>query len=288
MRTRYSLLAVVFVLVFQGCAPEGNPASLQILTNALVGLENACQMQAGAKVKITRPVGVMDLLMTNRYIMFPSIFNAMESSLTVSGQTAETGGLEMNSIVLSGARISYDIEGLLGGYDGSDTDLPSSVFSPTSGTLEPGDYSTVTLDVIPPYIGNILDKDLAFDTLNSAGTMIVHVSIEGRMLDGTKLQSNEFLFPITICRGCLLYYNVLPTQCCRGIFEAPDACVPGQDSGVPCDVACILTMGMDREDKKIAMIMREIDSLADEVSFSAGEDVISEDVLQDDVAESEL
>lgn len=103
--------------------------------------------------------------------------------------------------------------------------------NPSSGD-DPG-YGVTFVDIVPPGLSNIADQ-----------TIISRVRAYGRTLGGAELESNEYVFPITVCTGCLVQFStatVDPTQPggrCRTVSaeDEPEfgGCFPGQDRMVPC------------------------------------------------------
>ena len=198
---------------------------------------------------------------------------------------------DIHNITITGAWVSYRMDGLLGNYqletdadnngipdilevdsdeDGkpdlkeSDLRLPSKAFVPTSGLLEAGGTVSVALEAVPPWVGNLLDMDRAFDKAYSGGMLLATVVIQGYMADGTEVRSSEYHFPIRVCRGCLVLYDAPPASCCNH-STAPTSvpCFPGQDEASSCSVACAVLEGTDRADLKVLMVKREISDLSE-------------------------
>lgn len=102
--------------------------------------------------------------------------------------------------------------------------------------VEPG-YGPIFVDLVPPGL-SIPDQ-----------TIVAKIRVFGTTLGGFELESNEYTFPITICRGCLISYPVSSADTtqgsqanyrCRQVSAAGEetelsACFPGQDAEVPCD-----------------------------------------------------
>jgi hypothetical protein len=257
--------AIVTCWGVASCAPEGDPETAIVFANMAVGEKTQCVAPAsgGSSVE-TRPVGVLDLLLANRYKMFPIVFNGLSSVETTLGVGVKTLALEGHILTFKGAWISYSIDGLLGQYeDGAATKLPKQ-FIPTTGAVEPEKFGIVEIEVVPPPIVQLLDKDMAFDQLGTGGYMIATVVLEGQLSDGTMVHTPEFHYPITVCRGCLTSYEVIEERCC--LFEDAPAmfpCFPGQDSRYSCLLGCWLTY-RDRPDRyaeKMAMLNGYIKSL---------------------------
>jgi hypothetical protein len=280
MRRHLILTALFITGVFAGCAPEGTPQALVIQFNSVVGAEGSCKLQVSSGgSQVTRSTGTLDLLFAPNYVLFPSIVNKFSEASETTAFGAETGSLEPNGITFTGVRVWYEIEGLQGQWDGAETVLPDEIFSPTSGHVEAGKFTTIAVEILPAAVVNILDGDVAFDAIYSGGYLIAHVVLEGRTLDGDKVRSNEFVFPINVCRGCLLYWPFNnPEQCCETPVTDATVCYPGQDEAIPCDLGCSLVEYDLRADAKMAMIKKETATLATE----GGGDAMENDLAEED------
>ena len=285
MRRHLILTALFLAGVFAGCAPEGTPQALVIQFNSVVGAENSCKLQVSSGgSQVTRSTGTLDLLFAPNYVMFPSIASKLEEASATTEFGAEQGSLDPNGITFTGVRVWYEIEGLQGQYDGTDTILPDEIFSPTSGHVDAGKFTAIAVEILPASVVNILDGDKAFDNIYSGGYLIAHVVLEGRTLDGDKVRSNEFVFPINVCRGCLLYWPFHDaTDCCETLISDETVCYPGQDEAIPCDLGCSMVEFDPRADAKMSMIMKQSASLTTE----GGGEGTEGDVEEGDVAEED-
>jgi len=218
----------------------------------------------------------------NYYLMFPVVENGMDTGVKTTGMEAGEAHLEANIINLKGAWVSYELDGLLGpwycqGEDDCETHLPDKVWIPTSGSIKPKEQGSATIDVIPPNVGVMLDNDAAFDRMYTGGIMTATVTLVGRMGDGTDVTSPEFLFPIRLCRGCLIGYDVAPWECCY-FKEEPDyyPCFPGQDDGYSCQIGCELLRGSGpRWLEKWATLEQRVLSLGEELPPAFVQDALT-------------
>ena len=282
MKRHLTMMALFIAGVLAGCAPEGTPQALIIQGNSVVGSTSSCKIPSsgGGVLTEARSVGTLDLLFGSSYILFPSIANKLSEAQETSEAGSAQGALEPNGIVLTGARVWYEIEGLQGQWDGGETLLPDEIFAPTSGYLDPGGFATVALEILPAAVVTKLDGDTAFDNLYSGGYLIAHVVMEGRTLDGDKVRSNEFVFPIQVCRGCLLYWPFLdPSNCCDALKTDAIVCFPGQDEAIACDVGCTMVDYDPRYEAKLSMIKKESTSLG---ASGASGNGVEDDVVEDD------
>jgi hypothetical protein len=260
MRIVTKLLLVFAVVGMLGaCAPDGDPETLMIFTNVMVGTKTQCQIKPGGGASVeSRQLGVLDLLVANRYFVFPLVYNGLTAVEEATGVTAESMNLESHTVTLQGAWVTYEIDGLVGPYDSPGTPAKlEKQWVPAVGSLLPENYGTVGLEAVPPPIGMLLDQDAAFNQLGSGGYLIISVQLEGTMADGTVVHSTEFHYPVIVCRGCLTTYEVPPDQCYKYPIQ-PDEypCFPGQDERYSCMTGCWIN-DRDRPDRyaeKMAMI----------------------------------
>jgi len=262
MKTLSRLMLLTFLL--PACAPDSLTGGLYVIAGQAVSLKTQCMAKAGGGSTEIRSIGVMDLTLTNDYIFYPIIKNEMDPLDQSTGQTSESGYLNMNPINIKGAWITYSIEGLQGPWDGNGKTKLAKTFVPTSGTVEPdGGTTTVALQVVPPWIGTELDRDKAFDSYLSGGYMTLGIKIEGETLDGTIVRSSTFHFPLLLCRTCLVGILV------GGDTEEGETqvCTPGQDYlvGPMMATALVGAWQPDRWQKKLAMMQGTIRSLAEEL-----------------------
>jgi len=282
MRRNIAIATLLIAGTFAGCAPEGTPQALIIQQNSSVGGETSCKPPSGSSGP-ARSTGTLDLLFASRYMFFPGINNALTGAAETSELGTGQGALDPHGITLTGARVWFEIEGLLGQWDGSPTVLPDELFAPTSGHIAPSGNASISVELLSSTVVKILDGDVAFDNIYSGGYLIAHVVVEGRTLDGTKVRSNEFVFPINVCRGCLLYWPIKdPSKCCDGLTSETTVCFPGQDEAIPCDIGCAVVEYDPRAEAKMSMIMKETNTLSVSGGGGTGGDVVESDVFEED------
>ena len=101
-----------------------------------------------------------------------------------------------------------------------------------AGFVDPGSatdpgYGIMAAELLPP--GAVSEAD---------GRVNVSVRVVGETLGGTSIESSELIFPISICRGCLLsipagaYDELLGA--CTGDPTEDAPCIRGQDEPVDC------------------------------------------------------
>ena len=280
---RLACVSFLIASLLGGCVLDGDPGVFYISANQLVGRKTQCVIKAGGRATEVLPIGVLDLLQSNRYLMFPLVESGLGTTANTTNLSPDKLQLDTNTIMLAGAYVHYEVDGLLGPFDAPDDDgdglpdeetaIPDEIFVPTSGTVKPGTPAVGMIEVIPPPVGDLLDRDVAFDEIFAAGYVVAYVSLLGFLQDGTEVRSGEFVFPVKVCRGCLVYWNLTPEACCQAA-AAPEnfPCFPGQDESSACQLACYGLYGMDREAAKKALLTGEITKLSDYVPTEAVEE----------------
>lgn len=273
------LIALFSVVAVSACVAE-DPGSMFIQGNQRITRQQQCAPQAaqGGSQQVFMTVGTMDLLQTDRYVAYMVVGSRLPNIATATGKENEDLQIEVNEITITGAWVTYRIDGLQGSFNGNvpvdsnndgvpeleaNLSVPESVFVPTSAFLSNGNNAVVAFEVVSSPVGKALDADKAFDTLYAAGYLSAEIVLEGYMTDGTEVHSTPFTYPIKVCRGCLVSYNMDPPECCTFTEQATYVpCFPGQDEASPCTVACDVLRGTVRETEKRAMLLGETTTLA--------------------------
>lgn len=260
------LIGLIVIAGLSACAPDGDLESIMVFSNIAVSKKTQCIAETGGgATSEPRPIGTMDLLVANHYWLFPMVYNGLAPTQTTVELSPTEMSLDAHVVTIRGAWVTYHIEGLQGNWEtGEDTVLPKQ-WVPTSGSVLPLGFGTMVIEAVPPPIARALDNDTAFDATGSAGYLIVGVTLEGSLGDGSVVHTEPFYFPITVCRGCLVSYGVRPDECCD-FLATPEffPCFPGQDERYSCLTACWLTMfdRVDRYAQKMALIEGYVSSLA--------------------------
>jgi hypothetical protein len=250
MKTLYTGTAALLLGagLLGGCAE--NTPELYILQNGILDEDCAVPSNAGATSGTFLSRGVLDLLVTNQYQMLPIVQNSLVSSesVTFSGGGGGGGGLtgvewEANTITLSRARVVFDAPDALG------VPLPRQLDIPIAGSVEPDGSLAVQLQVVQAQVGNLLRQSPFLRQSGSTLDMLLRVKFFGTTGGQRDVDSNEFVFPVTLCFGCLLTVPpeavdpALPTPNCLNTegFESTSvdvACNPGQDEAIDCRLFC--------------------------------------------------
>lgn len=238
-----ALAGVLAAFTAGACVPDGASQFLYITGNSVV--ESDCTFSA-TEVGPFRSGGTLDVVLARQYNFAASVKNAMPSSIALQGRTLGDPRLEANIVQLERATVRYEYPD-----DPAFQDLPQLVgtsFSEFVGiTVGPGAVSGVSIPLLAPTLAaEISNKLPPRDELNPAPgiTLVTKIRVAGQMLDGTAVETDEFLYPINICKGCLLFF---PTEAatpgagpnCRNEENPPqlaDRCLLGQDQSVDCRI----------------------------------------------------
>lgn len=257
--TKFLLVSVLGCLAagFAGCA-ESTP---EIYIKANQPFDDECQSPtsaAGTTTFVSR--GVLDLFLSNEYVMAPLVQNTLVPSTSVSFGAAgggAGGGLtgnewEANSVSLTHAIVRFNAPDALG------VPLLSRIEIPLSGSMEPGGFAGLTLVPITANIGNVLSQStLLRENLDTTLTLELGLTFHGRTAGGVRVDSNEFVYPVDLCFGCLVDipteavdrdFPLLP-NCRGGLAEdtdgnldtsqfTEDICFVGQDDIIDCRAVC--------------------------------------------------
>jgi len=258
------LIGLVLATIALGGCSENDPQVIFITGNQAVDSETQCKLQSTGLVTF-KPFGYLDVSLANTYLLFPSLNTKLEDTTVVTGNSAQQLVLNTSSIQIVGAKVSYDlpvdpITGTGLGYLANPLNPAVALTNPdplvsaglgetyvfTTGSLtsEEGN-ALVALEAVPPYIGEIFKNSPALSERFSSAQILVHVVVEGVMMDGTKVHSNEFVYPINICNGCLVFY---PVADCTKLDQDPEIevpCFPGQDEAVDCRLCYVLALTPD-------------------------------------------
>lgn len=234
----YGLTAVT------GCAEQDVSMTIELAASVD---PNTCSPNASAPQ--TR--GTVDISMAQSYVVYPGVFNNMPDVRSVK-QFNETNGRTNTSIInLTKAEVRYLPQ------ERVSVNLPQSLEIPYSGSIGTGTNAVFGVEVFTNDILQSLRNADEFLGVGAQGEavplrnsveMLVGIKVFGKTLAGQDVESNEFLFPITICNGCLVSVPnsaVDPNQptpnCLRfdPLFDEVSVSCPtlvGQDFAVDCRV----------------------------------------------------
>jgi hypothetical protein len=228
-------------VVFSGCVHDDSTLFIRNVIAPPAGgaTSGACLYPADP----TQPglsSGVLDSALHSTYDAFFLVGNQMVPEVNQDQLQTETSIITLQGAVV---RITDAQGGALRDY----TTLTSQSISPSSGST-PG-YSSVGLTIVDfdTVTSATIEPDLRTHPLGSASTRVVtYVKFFGVTLGGKSVESDEFVFPVDICYGCLLEYTnssmgqAFPN--CAGAASTSTTpttpCVLGQDEPVPCILVC--------------------------------------------------
>lgn len=168
--------------------------------------------------------GLIDIALRNGYTIHPLIQNNMLDITEVKQFSDTDGRVNTNAIILQSASIEYTA------LDTLSAQISSPVIVPLSGTVPVGDVLVVGVEVLNSAVLSQLrdaDEFLLIDDsgqarpIRSSVKIIARIRIDGETLDGKKVESNEFLFPIEVCNGCLIEYPAPLLQQRGGVLTCP-------------------------------------------------------------------
>ncbi|HET9933888.1 MAG TPA: hypothetical protein VFQ35_24455 [Polyangiaceae bacterium] len=224
-------LVTLGALCVPGCADNN---SMLFIEGVLAVEASDCIAKAESGALI-REGGTLDLSLRSGY----------RAALLVGSQLTQRGSREQlrtetARLVLKGADITLqDAYGRnldLGGNPNPFSTIGTGFVNPAAGT-EPG-LGVIFVDVIPSVL-----SDAVSGALNGSGLVLAKIKAFGETLGNQKVESGEFLYPIQICRGCLISY---PATSMTGAVGALTCAAPtqgsstetlcslGQDQFVPC------------------------------------------------------
>ncbi|MGK0358445.1 MAG: hypothetical protein ACI9U2_000734 [Bradymonadia bacterium] len=210
MRTnRFSVafgLAFLGLMALSGC--EDRNVSLQILQ---MEVDGRCSLEAAGGSTQIRGLseGRVDLVTSGSYAVFPRVQNNMLDVTIVQSFRAQDGRIDTHDVVLSSATVRYTT------LDPISVEFPETRDLPISGTIQVDGTAVLGLTVFTPSMVAELRQAVEFLRPNAQGQLVairhsvlfqLGVTLNGRTIDGTTVNSNEFIFPVRVCNGCLIEY----------------------------------------------------------------------------------
>ena len=239
---RLGALAVVAVMAVSGAACFEDNVSFYILgAKSLSGTCVADTAEAGP----FQSAGTLDLIVTDLSYTFPALLkNVMPKSTDMKERQVGDMRSDTNGIQVRSAEITYDLGDDLERTIGAQ--VPGSFAPYTSGFVpSAGGVATVLFPVLHPALIEALASaipDRTTDLSRPGVTILTTVVVHGKTLDGTDVTTYPFLFPLTVCKGCLLSFPPDASEGdgppnCRDVSKVESAktpCILGQDDPVDC------------------------------------------------------
>ncbi len=228
-----SLLAAALLAGTPGCID--NAKSLVIVAAVpLVASEDSCAAQVQDEESfLYQPSGLLDLNYPGfggqpRYFLHVQVHNYMLNNSSDENQTINANDVQLESFEvrfkwLMGRELLEDAatfpagQGLLLIED-QKVEIPTSgIVGAAADTGSPGQTIAQVLAIPPALVGSTLTTmtESYVDSL----VLGARIKVIGKTLGGSRIESNEFVYPIYFCWGC--------HQCPSGMTYA--ACLGGQD-----------------------------------------------------------
>ncbi len=169
------------------------------------------------------PLYVMNLQVYN-YILN----NAREDTAKTNSMDVRLERIKMSYTWIAGRELLVGDEFALALESSPHEEYMAGLISAAGALDDPGSMLLPPISVIPYLLGSRLSglATLTDDVLNQV-VLRVGVKLIGRTLGGTRVETDEFQYPITFCSDCLgLSQCVAATQA----GTAQWSCTPGQDS----------------------------------------------------------
>lgn len=229
---RTALLLIAITLMASGCLEKDHAQVLYVEANTLVSSRTQCQVRKGATQ--FRPLGTLDVAVTNEYYLFPQVTNALPASEDLTGLGTDDLRLDNNGLTFLGVEVEYDynLESSLSGQFTFLENYQKSFFH-ASGFAPPGDTTPTIAKIIGYDMANELSRMEFFLNPFSQPSLDINarVVVYATMADHTVVKSGEYWFPINICARCLVYSPPgVVADSLSGDLSIP--CQIGQDDGV--------------------------------------------------------
>lgn len=197
-------ILLVTAVIIAGCDAQEFSIQLQGIS-PLDTSTCAAQKQGINSSLLSR--GTVDLVLASDYSVNLSLVNLLQNPLTVNNLSTDDGYINTTDINLTNAVVRYiDIDEVGLGFE-AESEVP------LAGLLQSGVTDPVSQKVT--IITNNMMTDLRdgglYNGRNASGriapikgsyTLVVAVKLQGKTLDGKRVESNEINFPIDICTGC--------------------------------------------------------------------------------------
>ena len=153
--------------------------------------------------------GVVDLVVATQYRLDVEIDNNLIDVVKDGkGFSNQDSRVNTTDIVMTSAIIEYS------SLDPLSANIAQKVSVPLSGSIPFGGSVTVGLDLLsasmfeqfrsaPEFL--LIDQGEARPKRTSV-ELITRIRVKGETVDGRSVESNEFLFPVTVCNGCNIFY----------------------------------------------------------------------------------
>jgi hypothetical protein len=218
---------VLTLILFVGaCTANSGDESFIVRAN-LVPMDNACDFQADL-IAPTLPRGIISTASRTAYLVNP----LLESRIV-----AAEGKESLRTIMVKGAHVNLTVG-------------PTEIVDPggavtIDSTIKTYQFDSLTSAALPPNSGltfaqfDGVSLSAIADVKAAAGANHVHAqaTISAVMFGdfyGEELNSNAFVYPVTICNDCVIATDPPPACPLMGQVRAGNPCNPFQDGTVDC------------------------------------------------------
>lgn len=200
---------------------------------------------------IFQSAGSVDMALRTNYFINVRIENNLLGITEVKGFDESDSRVNTSDVVLRSATIEYTT------LDTISTAIQSPIVVPLSGTVQLNAAVTVGVEVLnSAVLAQLRDAD-EFLVVDDTGAvrpvpasvkLIARIRIAGETLDGKAVESNEFLYPVDVCNGCLITYpsNLLETR--NGQLSCPGVKLDAEGNpivGPAANATCFASLGVD-------------------------------------------
>lgn len=182
--------------------------------------------------------GTVDMAVAQGYTLFPLVRNNIRDITETKRYQPTDARLNTKSISLKRARVSYHTQEEFS-VELSDREVPLSASVATSG------MTAVAVELLTPAMIRQFRNAEEFIVRGSQGEirpartsidLTVGVTLEGETQDGNSVESNEFVFSLRVCNGCLVTYYPGCTNGSGDADTSAQTCVVGWETPFSCAV----------------------------------------------------
>ena len=234
--SRWRLMAMILAFGMLGGACVEDVGGMLVLRSERLQ-PGECSFEPGEEGDFLAR-GTLDLALTNRYVLFPTIRNELQEVRQVRIQPQNAGGAqgdfrdvlnESNVVRLESATVSFITPSNVSFA------MPQGIKIPVSGSIQPGGLATTALEIVDVTLGGVLQQAPEFAQAGALVTVIAEVSFEGTTSGGTEIESNKFSFPLDLCFRCLVNF-------------VPGTLFPDDDGSLTCGAAAQAGMDVEMND----------------------------------------
>ncbi len=181
--------------------------------------------------------GTVDMAVAQSYSFYPLVRNNIRDIIETKRYQPTDARLNTKAVSLKRAKVTYHTQEEFS-VQLADRVVPLSASVATSG------LTAVAVELLTPAMIRQFRNADEFIVRGSQGEirpartsldLTVGVTVEGETQDGNQVESNEFVFSLRVCNGCLVTYY---PGCTNGTEEdtSGDVCVVGWETPISCAV----------------------------------------------------